>query len=171
MLPAYPALAVLSAAFVDRWLREPACVPGWLMHLAWSALIAVGVGTTVGLPLARQFLPGEERIGLVGLIPLVGGVAAMLFYHRREHRQAIAAVAGMAAVLSVAIFGGIAVRASLHQNRNARNITHDLSGSDVQLATFAHAESSVVYYAQGASNATTNRPKLRGSWPTLPTDM
>jgi 4-amino-4-deoxy-L-arabinose transferase-like glycosyltransferase len=149
VLPAYPALALMSAAFVDRWLASPGCVPHWLMHIAWASLIAVGVGLAVGLPLAAaRYLPGDEMIGVVGLIPFVGGLVAVVFHHRRQSKPAVIAVATTAVVLSVAVFGGLAVWVGGHQNSASLvSIARELGAGDLRLATLAHPESSVVYYS------------------------
>lgn len=149
VLPAYPALALMSAAFVDRWLANPGCVPHWLMHSAWASLIAVGIGLAVGLPLAAaRYLPGDEMIGAVGLIPFVGGLVAVVFHHRRRSKPAVIAVATTAVVLSVAVFGGLAVRVGRHQNSASLvSIARELGAGDLRLATLAHPESSVVYYS------------------------
>jgi 4-amino-4-deoxy-L-arabinose transferase-like glycosyltransferase len=151
VLPAYPALALVSAAFLDRWLANPACVPHWLMHSAWASLVAVGIGLAIGLPLvAARFFPGDEWIGVVGLIPLVGGLAAMVLHHRRRSFPTVYAVSITAIVLSVAAFGGAAARVSRHQNSaSLMSIARQLGEDKVRLATFAHPESSVVYYSGG----------------------
>ncbi|MEX2141705.1 MAG: glycosyltransferase family 39 protein [Pirellulales bacterium] len=151
VLPAYPAVALMAAAFVDRWLAEPACVPRWLMHTAWASLVVVGVGMAVALPLAaRQFLPGEELMGMVGLIPLAGGVLAMVFTQCQRPTHCVAAVTAMAILLSASLFAGVAVHVSRHQNSASLiEIAQQQSGRDVRLATFAHPESSVIYYARG----------------------
>ena len=71
--PCYPALALLTACFVRHWTRGLAA--GWR---GWPAgaivtLGLVGLVMAVALPLAaHRFLPGEEWLGLVGLIPLLG---------------------------------------------------------------------------------------------------
>jgi 4-amino-4-deoxy-L-arabinose transferase-like glycosyltransferase len=150
VLPAYPALALMSAAFVDRWLANPACVPHWLMHSAWASLAAVGIGLGIGLPLAAaRYFPGDEMIGVVGLVPLVGGLAAMVLHHRRRSLPAVGAVSAAAVVLSVVVFGYLAVRVSHHQNSASLvAIARELGASNLRLATFAHPESSVVYYSQ-----------------------
>jgi 4-amino-4-deoxy-L-arabinose transferase-like glycosyltransferase len=150
VLPAYPALALMTASFVDRWLAEPACVPRWLMHTAWGSLVVIGIGMAVGLPLAaRQLLPGEELIGLSGLIPLTGGVLALILFQCRRNSQAIAAVAAMAILFSATLFAGIAVRASRHQNSESLiEMAQQQSGHDARFATFAHPESSIIYYAR-----------------------
>jgi 4-amino-4-deoxy-L-arabinose transferase-like glycosyltransferase len=149
VLPAYPALALMSAAFIDRWVTNPVCVPNWLMHSAWASLIAVGIGLAVGLPLAAaRYLPGDEMIGVVGLIPFVGGLAAVVYHHTRRSMSAVIAVATTAVVLSVAVFGFLAVRVDRHQNSAALvAIARELGAGDLRLATLGHPESSVVYYS------------------------
>jgi 4-amino-4-deoxy-L-arabinose transferase-like glycosyltransferase len=151
VLPAYPALALMAAAFVDRWLSAPTCVPRWLMHTAWGSLVAVGIGLVVGLPVAaQQFLPGEETIGLLGLIPLCGGMLAMLMFHGRRNSQAVAAAAATSVLFSTALFAGAAVRVGRHQNSASLvEIAQGESGGEARIATFAHPESSVIYYARG----------------------
>jgi 4-amino-4-deoxy-L-arabinose transferase-like glycosyltransferase len=147
VLPAYPAVALMSAAFVDRWLKHPACAPRWLMTVAWGSLALVGAGMLVALPLAaRRFMPGEELIGLVGLIPLVGGLAAIFLQSRSAANRVIAVVSATAILLSVSLFAGATVSASRHHN-SAALVELSRENGRVQLATFAHPESSVVYYA------------------------
>jgi hypothetical protein len=87
-------------------------------------------------------------IGVVGLIPFAGGLAAVVFHHRRRSKPAVTAVAATAVVLSVAVFGGLAVRVGRHQNSSSLvSIARELGAGDLRLATLAHPESSVVYYS------------------------
>jgi 4-amino-4-deoxy-L-arabinose transferase-like glycosyltransferase len=151
VLPAYPALAIMAAAFVDRWLTEPTCVPRWLMYIAWGTPIVVGIGLVIGLPIAAgRFLPGEELIGLVGLLPLVGGAGALVFYYRDANARAVTTIAIAAVCFSMAMFGGVAVRAGRHHNSNRLiEIAREYSGDgEAALSTFEHPESSVIFYAQ-----------------------
>ena len=74
----------------------------------------------------------------------------MVLFQCRRHSHAIAAVAVTAVLLSASLFAGVAVRASRHHNSASLiQIAQQKSGGDVRLATFAHPESSVVYYARG----------------------
>jgi 4-amino-4-deoxy-L-arabinose transferase-like glycosyltransferase len=75
--PAYPALACAVGLFVADWIRTADRVTDRWMRLAWSFLIASGIGLGIGLPLAIHHLaPGGEWLGLVGLVPLAGGLFA-----------------------------------------------------------------------------------------------
>ncbi len=150
VLPAYPALALICAVFIEDWLTQSVAVPRWLMHCAWGSLILVGAGLLVGLVIAaKHYLPGDELIALVGLIPLLGGLACVYWFNRQQSQRVMTALCVMAVSFSVAMLGGVAVRASRHQNSAslidmARRSSID---GNVELATYAHAESSVVYYA------------------------
>lgn len=75
--PAYPALACAVGLFVADWIRSAdRATDGW-MRWAWAFLILAGAGLGIGLPLAIQRLaPGGEWLGLVGLVPVLGGLAA-----------------------------------------------------------------------------------------------
>jgi 4-amino-4-deoxy-L-arabinose transferase-like glycosyltransferase len=148
VLPAYPAIALMSAAFVDRWLSDPACVPRWLMQTASASLAVVGAGMLVAVPLAaRRHLPGEEFVGLVGLAPLVGGILGMVLLSRGSGGRVVATWGAAAVLLCVGMFAGAAVSASRHQNSAALVDLIRIQSDEVHLATFAHSESSVVYYA------------------------
>jgi 4-amino-4-deoxy-L-arabinose transferase-like glycosyltransferase len=150
VLPAYPALAMMAASFVDRWLDNPTCVRRWLMQAAWGALAVVGLAITIALPLvARRVFPGEETIGLVGLIPLTGGVLAILLHYRKKLSAAVSVVGVTSVLFSLTMFGVVAVCVSRHQNSASLvKIAAGHKSGDYRLATFAHAESSVVYYAK-----------------------
>ena len=98
ILPLYPAVALLTARFLDRWRRGEVRPPAWLIasNLACLALIAVGVAAAclaVGgvLPLAAprlKRLPGLEWYAGLGA-PLLAGAAAaawLLFRRGEPHR-------------------------------------------------------------------------------------
>ena len=89
LLPAYPALALLTACFVDRWQSTPANIGGWALRNAWISLILVGVGMMIALPIVTSiYLPGEEVLGLLGLIPLLGGGWCWWQTAHGRHQQA-----------------------------------------------------------------------------------
>ncbi len=140
----------MCAAFADDWLAQPAVVPRWLMHVAWGSLVLVGVGLLIGLAIAaKHYLPGDELIALVGFIPLLGGLACVYWFVRQQPQRVMAALCVMAVLFSVALLGGVAVRASRHQNSASLiDMARKSSpGGNIELATFAHAESSVVFYS------------------------
>jgi len=75
--PAYPALAALIGLFVADWIRTADWNTDRWMRLAWVFLIASGIGLGIGLPLAvARLAPGNAWLGLIGLVPLTGGLVA-----------------------------------------------------------------------------------------------
>jgi 4-amino-4-deoxy-L-arabinose transferase-like glycosyltransferase len=75
--PAYPAVACCAGLFVADWIRTPARSTDLWMRWAWVFLVASGVGLGVGLPLAlAEIAPGNEWVGLIGVVPLAGGIVA-----------------------------------------------------------------------------------------------
>ena len=87
--PAYPAVACGIALFIADWIRSPSrSTDGW-MRWAWGFLIVSGIGLAIGLAWATHCLaPGGEWLGLVGLLPLAGGLLASRF---QTHSSRLAA--------------------------------------------------------------------------------
>ena len=116
LLPAYPALALLTAFFIDRWQSENRVVSPMLHH-AWLSLMLVGIGMAIAVPIVSMFfLPGEAVLGLVGLIPVIGGGWCWWQTAHNRHRPALMAFAVTAVTLLTAIFGFAALRVDHHQN-------------------------------------------------------
>jgi 4-amino-4-deoxy-L-arabinose transferase-like glycosyltransferase len=151
LLPAYPALALLTACFVDRWQTEPASLARWWLRNAWISMILVGVGMMIALPLvAAKYLPGEASLGLVGLIPLLGGGWCWWKTAHGRHNEAVIAFTVTAVIFLTAIFGFAALRVDGHQNAEPMivAIRADSGRSDaVPIATYRFFRESTVYYA------------------------
>ena len=75
--PAYPALACCIGLFVADWIRTAdRRVDAW-MRWAWTFLIGSGLALGIALPVViSRLAPGGEWLGLVGLLPVVGGILA-----------------------------------------------------------------------------------------------
>jgi 4-amino-4-deoxy-L-arabinose transferase-like glycosyltransferase len=118
LLPAYPALALLVACWIDRWLNEKnGPVPGWGPRNAWISMIVAGVGIMIAVPIVAAYrLPGEEWLGLIGLILVVGGGCCWWESAHERRRQAAAAFAITSVVFLTAVFGFAALRVDRHQN-------------------------------------------------------
>ncbi len=148
VLPAYPALAILVGAFLDRWFVRPGCEPKFWMRTAFVALAGIGAAGLIGLPIAcSQLLPGERLIGLPGLIPLVGGLMALVLLELRKFRRSIIVVAGASVLTSTLIFGFVAMRISRFQNSEPlAKIARQISGDQPKVASLGIFSSSLVYY-------------------------
>jgi 4-amino-4-deoxy-L-arabinose transferase-like glycosyltransferase len=96
--PAYPAVACCVGLFLADWIRAPARTTDSWMRWAWVFFAVSGIGLGVGLPtVLAGMAPGIEWTGLIGLVPLAGGVAAWACQSRGSRRAAVACWAATAA--------------------------------------------------------------------------
>jgi len=146
--PAYPAVALLTACFIHHFSRGSALAGKTWPRLALGTLALVGVGLLVGLPLAaRQFLPGDEWLAVIGLIPLAGAVGCFLWLRRGRPREAAITFAVTAVVFCTTLLGLVPVRVSRHQTVGVLLDTIANSSSRPQIASFGCHEPSWVFYA------------------------
>lgn len=152
--PAYPAIAVILGIFWTDWREGRLASIDRFMPVAWASLAIAGVGLAVGLPIAsRQLSPGCEWCGLVGLVPVIGGIACWKLHSLGNRAGSVAAVAcsGAATLLLLAavvtdVFGEGRTPRSIHPLL-AR---HTGSGP---VASFRRVPPSVVFYAAKARDA------------------
>lgn len=145
--PIYPALAVMTAAWIDRWLAEPFKLNRSCLRLSLASIGLCGIAFLIVLPiLDHYFLRGEAILGIVGL-PLVIGSLASLAWSLHQPRRAAAALAASALVFMILTFSFAASRASRHQNSVA--LAETLRGDRrLKPAAFDLAVPSMVYYAR-----------------------
>ncbi len=138
LLPAYPALALLTACFIDRWAAEKvpgtfyakhpegrsgkrflAPFPPWALRNAWISLIAVGAGILIAIPLVIEklkVLPGEASLGRLGLLLVLGGGWCWWKTSRRLYSDAAITFAITSVAFLTAVFGFAALRVDRFQN-------------------------------------------------------
>ncbi len=149
LLPIYPALALATAAFVHHWLAEPAIFGRKDVWIAWGITILAGFLGLVGFPFAaRLYVPGEELLGMVGLILVAGGGLSLWLVQRGRRKAGMAMFAAMSLVLITVCFGFVALRIDRHQNARAliARIHADCPGEPT-LAFYGFLQKSCVYYA------------------------
>jgi len=145
--PCYPALALVTACFVRHWTRGMAA--GWA---GWTTgaivtLGAVGLVLAVALPLAaHRFLPGEEWLGLIGLIPLLGALLALRFQRTQRYPAAARTFAITAVAFTTAIFGWAVFRVDRHQQNQVLLAAIDRAGGHPQVGAFGRLEPTWVFY-------------------------
>jgi len=160
ILPAYPALALLAAAFVYGWIHEPAGVSRWWMRNASITFIIVGLGIAVALPLVAMFLlPGEGWTAVAGAPLIIGGAACWWLSERNRRRATMTAFTAASVAFLTVAFGFVVLGVDRHQNgpaiAAALNCAPDRTphapcevGKDapLELATFRFFRESFVYY-------------------------
>jgi 4-amino-4-deoxy-L-arabinose transferase-like glycosyltransferase len=168
LLPAYPALALLTACFVDRWMSAAEAAkeaktaltfpPPWAIRNAWISTILVGIGIMVAVPLATdkyQYLFGEVamgRLGLLGLLLALGGIWCWCKTMHEKHEEAAIVFAITAVAFLTAVFGLAAKQIDPLQNAkpmmkaicdDEKSILHPVS----PIATYGLFRESTVFYA------------------------
>jgi hypothetical protein len=137
----------MAGCVVYRWVHLGEISVRWL-RCGLVSVAAVGMAMAVGLPIAAHyFLPGEEWLGLVGLIPLAGSGACWLLVDRRQHMGAAVSLAGMAIAFSVMLMAGVAVTVSGHQPYD-RLLRAFAGRADAPVVAFGNLEPSWVFYAR-----------------------
>ena len=151
VLPAYPALALLTGCFLHDWLADPARISRrWIQH-ANATLVFVGVGMLIVVPIVTYyFVPGEWPIALVGLTLVAGGAVCWHFHRRGQLQPMMATFAVTSVAFITAIFAFAANSVDRHQNSEAivAAIRAD-SPEPPQMAGYRFLEASMVYYAGG----------------------
>lgn len=149
VVPAYPALALLTGFFFHRVVDGSHCLKNYWPHICLGCTFAAGVAMMVGGYLAaRRYLPGGESIALIGLIPCLGGAACLLFWQKGRIVPAIHSFAGMAVALAIVAFGVVIVHvASFQGSQRLMDFIRENSSPARALASYAVFEPSWAYYA------------------------
>lgn len=150
VLPAYPALALMTAVFVDHWLSAPRHVSRWMLTTALAGAAIVGLAILIAFPLAAPYvLPGGEALGWIGAPLLAGGLAALAFDRRGRPRRAAMAMVVASVAFATGLFGFASVRASRGQNSASLiAFVRRADPAPLQLATFDYNAPSLVFYAR-----------------------
>ncbi len=157
--PAYPALALATACFLDAWQRgaigwlawsrRPQWAAAIIMQIGFAVVLASGAAIAITLPLvARRWAPGAEWMGIVGLVPMLGAAVgwwATLAGRPRESLVAVAASGGLLCLLLAAVVAPQIGRAATPQSLflQARASTASLEA----VASFRRTPPSIVFYA------------------------
>ncbi|HEY2786107.1 MAG TPA: glycosyltransferase family 39 protein [Fimbriiglobus sp.] len=157
--PLYPALAILTAAFLVNWRQGILQPARWYMPAVAASLAVVGglvtggllvAGGAVPIPVQRlRTLPGLENWAFLGGIPILGAAGFAWRLARHDRVGALRAVS-----LSTVLFVGL-LAAGIPRTLDRYNAPRDLvrtSGAaddtrDVRLASLDFTVPSVTFYA------------------------
>jgi 4-amino-4-deoxy-L-arabinose transferase-like glycosyltransferase len=159
-LPLYPALALMSARFLDGWrrgeFRPHAAVMGYsflwllLIGVAVSGGLLVAAGKVAAMPISFRPIAELGRLAWLGGVMIVGGALAWaLAVFRRRHAALL--VLGTTVIPFVAGLSGLSLPAF-----NAEKAPSELTAAagacrrdrDLRLGTFLYFEPSLVFYGQ-----------------------
>jgi 4-amino-4-deoxy-L-arabinose transferase-like glycosyltransferase len=165
VVPAYPALALWTAGFLDRWTRQADIYGRVARNAAWGTVAVAGLGIVIVLPFVeREFIPGERLLGLPG-VPLLAGAAWCAFFtERRQITRALAGLTATAVVFLAAIFEVAAVQVDQHQNTVgfARTMHRLRPADNARVATFGYFRPGLVYYCDQPVELLADRSRAVG---------
>lgn len=159
ILPAYPALALLTASFLDEWRRSRLELPGWMMPLSLACLALAGFGIGVGLLLAGDALPlalpgrrlpGLEKVAWLGGVFLLGAAAAAGCFRRGRRGGLIGCVAASGIVFSsaLALWGVNLVDPFKAPRPLVQALPPDHLFREVRIGAIGYFQPSLVFYCQ-----------------------
>ena len=115
ILPLYPAVALLTARFLDQWRRGAIRPPAWLIGASWVCLGLIGVATVAAtmavsgvliLPeLRMRRLPGLQSYALLATPLLLGAAAAWLLWRRSNRTGALVAATVSSVLFTAGLVG------------------------------------------------------------------
>jgi len=173
ILPIYPALAILTARFLDRWRRQTVVIPGWLMNYCLVCLALVGIAFSTGLALAGGMwdmlslggrkLPGLGQWAIIGAVPLLGALAG---WWSARHRQPVSLIASssIAAALfigSLGVWGSGAVAAYKAAKPLADALKAHQSQQEIRIGCYHYYQPSLVFYCRQEVIRLQNEEELR----------
>jgi 4-amino-4-deoxy-L-arabinose transferase-like glycosyltransferase len=162
VLPLYPALAILTGRFLDRWREGSIAVPRWVTVAAivCTALIGVVIGFgllfasgALSLPVsAPKFrpMPALRDSALIGIVPIaVAGIAALLL--RTEKRNAALTSFAAGAVLFLALIAAVPTVA-LQEWKVPKYFAEEIglrqTDKDIRIASCQWMRHSIVFYTR-----------------------
>lgn len=148
--PTYAPLAILTAFFFYTWVTSPEEISRFWQRMALIVFGVVGLVMLIALPwITAKYAPGESWLGAIGVIPLVGAIAALVLSERGHARRAVATFVTFAAVLSTTMFGWAVLRIDRFQNAEpmAAEIEENSSG-DPAVVGYCFFRPSWVYYTR-----------------------
>lgn len=148
ILPTYPALAILTGAFVENSIAGATRSAKFWTRLCLGCLAGGGVVLCVaGFVVSQRQLPGEWPLGMIGLIPLGGAFLAWRMFERSNIPGTWLSFAGSAVALAVTVFGFGTTRVDRHQtNKALMAFATDASHPVRAIASFGVLEPSWVFY-------------------------
>jgi 4-amino-4-deoxy-L-arabinose transferase-like glycosyltransferase len=160
VLPLYPALAVLTGRFLERWRLGLVRPPAWAVAVSLGSLAAAGVGVSVAVLVVSGRLPGAairggpwaglEPWALLGLVP-VATAAAAGWCVRCGRLRLVPAVLCVGAVLFVGVLAGWGsgvAEARKAPRELAEALGPDRTTTEIRVGAYAYFQPSLVFYCR-----------------------
>ncbi len=145
--PCYPAAALLVSNFVVAWMQGKALSGVFWPRAALMVLAVVGIVIVVAVPLVTvRVLPGEQWLGLLGVIPLATATIALAYQWRGVATKAAFVFAAGAVLLTTSLFAVGAARVGGHQTFDTFVAAIQSRSPHATVGTLGVLEPSWVFY-------------------------
>jgi 4-amino-4-deoxy-L-arabinose transferase-like glycosyltransferase len=160
VLPAYPALALLTGRFLERWVAGESLLPAWLERAGLVGLALGGVGLAIGLLIVGGLvpLPALRSRAIEGLHPwagigmiLVAAAAVASWQLDRARRDGAVLTLTVAGALFLAVAGAFVapvVDRAKAPRALAEALPADLDRQDARIAAWDYFQPSLVFYCR-----------------------
>ncbi|HZV07804.1 MAG TPA: glycosyltransferase family 39 protein [Gemmataceae bacterium] len=159
ILPVYPAVALLTASFLDDWRRGRLTLAPWMMPTSLACLALAGIGIGVGLLIAGDALPfalhgrrlpGLEKGAWLGGVFLLGAIPAAWCVRRGRRGGLIGCVAASGIVFTAALaFWGVNLVDRFKAPRPlVQALPEDHLYREVRVGAIGYFQPSLVFYCQ-----------------------
>lgn len=146
--PCFPALALLMGGFLQQWTAGLALTSRFWMRLGWVVLGVLGIGMAAGLVVAaRIYFPGEELLGLIGVILAAAAVAGFILVERQRRFAAGISMVLAAVAFITTLFGVVVERVSRQPGQQSICSMIRAQGSASPVGFLCGLEPSWVFYS------------------------
>lgn len=145
--PCFPALALLMGCFLSQ-MSAGLEVPPWIRS-GLVLLAVIGVVFTLGVTVAaRLMMPGEEVLGLIGLILVIGAVVTVALIERQRTHAATVSLGITAVGFCTLVFGVALPRVGRPKAQPLVCSTIYQRCAEPCIGSFGNIEPSWVFYAK-----------------------
>jgi 4-amino-4-deoxy-L-arabinose transferase-like glycosyltransferase len=160
ILPLYPATALLTAFFLDRWRLGVLQPSPWALQLSLIGLALMGIGAGAGLfttsgVIPFRFLrghafPGLEYLALLGLLPVAAAAGGWWLLRRQRRGELVAAVAAATVLFTgaLAAWGGSVLNDQKAPKELAWVIHAHQTEPDIRIGCHQYFQPSLVFYCR-----------------------
>jgi 4-amino-4-deoxy-L-arabinose transferase-like glycosyltransferase len=146
--PCYPAAAILVGNYLrrlaDRNVRSSLVWP----YVSFAVLAFVGVGIAIAIPtVATQFVSNAAPLFLIGIVLIVGSIAATSLWRLGKSRGSVAATAMTSFLFVLLLFGWATARVSKLRQIDRMMSAVKATSDEPKLASTGILRSSWVFYA------------------------
>ncbi len=172
ILPLYPAVALLTARFLERWRVGALRPPAWVLPTGLFLLLLLGAATTVGFLITGGAFDLEALRGrvypqlkpLAALGGLIGAGTLLAWWQLRQgRRETVLAILTGTAVLffaCVTAWAGVALNGAKAPGPLAAALPSDHEAHEVRLAAYQYFQPSLVFYCHREVHEIANTAEL-----------